>query len=68
MRRPEKGRAHPEVVGETGNPPTCSPEAAPSQIDFLKRRLAAAILTGDDETAARRIAEPDRLLNGRLAR
>jgi hypothetical protein len=32
------------------------------------RRLASAILKGDDETAARRIAEPDRLLNGRLAR
>ena len=38
--------------------------SAPQPIDFLRRRLAAAILTGDDETADGLVAKLDRLLNG----
>jgi hypothetical protein len=64
MRRPEKGRAHPHVGGETGNPPTCSPEAASSQVDFLKRRFASATLKGDDGHATFIHQLLDRLLNG----
>jgi hypothetical protein len=37
-------------------------------IDFLRRRLAVAILARDSITAARLIAELDKLLNGEAAR
>jgi hypothetical protein len=65
MEAPGGGRAQDETRTATDS---SAPPCAPQVLEFLKRRLAAAILTGDDETAARRIAEPDRLLNGRLAR
>jgi hypothetical protein len=41
-----------------------SPDPA---IDFLRRRLEAAILARDSVTAARLIAQLDQLLNGELA-
>jgi hypothetical protein len=37
-------------------------------IDFLRRRYARAVASGDDQTAARLRAELDRLMNGRRAR
>ena len=43
-------------------------EVRRAQIDFLKRRVAAAILGRDFITASRLITELDRLLNGDAAR
>jgi hypothetical protein len=65
MAAPGGGRAQ----GETGDATEGSASApAPQVLRFLRERLAAAILNGNDDTASRLIAELYYALNGELAR
>jgi hypothetical protein len=63
MRVPEKGAPRQDVGGDQGGPATSSVASRENQVEFLRRRFAAAILKGDDSHAEVIRQLLDRLLN-----